>query len=179
MTHQPEPSDGSPTGNLVVIGLGANLGRPEEQLRTAARAIARRVSPPRASSLYQSAAIGPEQPDFLNAALLVSHAGPLADLLRIVQSIEAELGRERKVHWGPRVIDLDLLWAEARTSVTPELTVPHPELPERAFALLPLLELRPLAAVPDTGLPYTAFLPRVQSQRISVVRGPEWWDGTS
>jgi len=129
-----------------------------------------------ASSLYRSAAIGPEQPDFLNAALLVSHPGPLSDLLRILQGIEAELGRERKVHWGPRVIDLDILWAEARTASALELTVPHRELTQRAFALLPLLELRPLAVVPDTGLPYSSFLSRVQSQRITVLRGPEWCD---
>lgn len=162
-------------GHGVVVGLGANLGHPEAQLELAARALEARVGPLRASSLYASEAIGPKQAEFFNAAVLATWPGSLVDLLSITQDIERELGRERTVHWGPRSIDLDLLWAEGRCSARAELTVPHVELTHRAFALLPLLELQPDASVPNSGVLYRTFLSAVHSQRIRVVRGPEWW----
>jgi 2-amino-4-hydroxy-6-hydroxymethyldihydropteridine diphosphokinase len=159
----------------VVIGLGANLGDPEGQLRAAAVTLFAELGPLQASSLYASAPIGPEQPDFLNAAVLVSWAGPLQELLLLTQAVEARLGRERSIRWGPRHVDLDLLWARGRTASSPELIVPHVELLRRAFALLPLLELCPAAAPPGGGPGYASFLPEVRSQRIQVVRGPDWW----
>jgi 2-amino-4-hydroxy-6-hydroxymethyldihydropteridine diphosphokinase len=175
----PEPeATSSSTSSLVVIGLGANLGDPRAQLGRAALALRTELGPVLASSLYVSEPIGPEQPDFMNAALLVSHPAPLADLLRLTRRIEHELGRRRETHWGPRLIDLDLLWAGERTASDADLCVPHPELTRRAFALRPLLDLCPDAVVPAAGVPYRSFLAGVRSQRIRSVSGPEWCPAT-
>jgi len=159
----------------VVVGLGANLGDPEGQLRASALSLVAHLGLLQMSSLYASAPIGPEQPDFLNAAVLVSWPGTLQDLLLLTQGVEEQLGRQRSIRWGPRHVDLDLLWAEGRTASSPDLVVPHVELSRRAFALLPLLELCPDAAPPGGGPGYASFLPEVRSQRIRVVRGPDWW----
>lgn len=170
---EPGPSR-PPTSSLVVIGLGANLDDPRAQLARAALVLRTELGPLLASSLYVSEPIGPEQPDFMNAALLVSHPAPLADLLRLTRRIEHDLGRRRELHWGPRLIDLDLLWAGERTASDADLCVPHPELTRRAFALLPLLDVCPDAVVPAAGIPYRSFLAGVRSQRIRSVSGPEW-----
>lgn len=158
----------------MVIGLGANLGDPEGQLRRAVRVLEQELGPVQVSSLYASKALGPEQPDFLNAAVLASHTGTLRDLLLLTQGIERRLGRQPSIRWGPRHLDLDILWAGALQVSTPDLTVPHAELTGRAFALLPLVELCPDAAPPGGGPSYASLLPEVRSQRIRAVRGRDW-----
>ena len=106
------------------------------------------------SRVYETKPVGgPPQGDFLNAAVLVSWEE--GDLLEALQAIERDLGRERDVRWGPRTIDLDILWAEDRIiSDPPRLVVPHPRLHERAFALAPLLDVVPDAVDPKTKQPY-------------------------
>lgn len=133
----------------VVLGIGSNLG---DRLATMREAIARIALVPgvtiRARSrVYETAPVGgPPQPPFLNAAIAADCTlSPLA-MLDELQRIEAELGRARdasEVRWGPRPIDLDILWMEGVTINEPRLVVPHPRLPERAFALLPLLDVAP------------------------------------
>jgi len=99
-----------------------------------------------------------EQPAFLNgAALIETTLSPLA-LLAAARAIEASLGRVRGTPWGPRTLDLDLLWSEELILDHPELSVPHPRLTERSFALSPLLELVPTASDPRTGISYLASL---------------------
>jgi len=98
---------------------------------------------------------GPSQSDFLNAAILVD-AAPTHAFLASLQAIEADLGRVRipGVQNAPRMIDIDVLWASAVVSNDPVLTIPHPRLVLRAFALLPLLDVAPAARDPVTGLVY-------------------------
>jgi 2-amino-4-hydroxy-6-hydroxymethyldihydropteridine diphosphokinase len=98
------------------------------------------------SNVWETAPVGgPEQPDFYNAAILLEwNDDPLA-LLDALLAIEAKLGRVREVRFGPRTIDLDILWIEGQTIDAPRLTVPHPRLHERAFAIAPLLEVAPKA----------------------------------
>jgi 2-amino-4-hydroxy-6-hydroxymethyldihydropteridine diphosphokinase len=81
-------------------------------------------------------------------------SGSAAENVERLLAIEAELGRVRTVRWGPRVIDLDLLWIDGEVSEDPRAEVPHPRLHERSFALAPLLELVPGARDPRTGLPF-------------------------
>lgn len=90
--------------------------------------------------------------------MLVEWAGPLLALLDETQRIENELGRVRTERWGPRTIDLDLLWSDGPSVNVPRLTVPHPELRKRAFAMLPLLDVVPNAfpAAPPDGVRLTA-----------------------
>lgn len=145
-------------GARAVIGFGANVG---ERLASLASALERLAATPdvtclATSRVYETAPVGPPQPDFLNAAALVrTSLSPRALLTRLL-AIEAELGRVRRERWGPRVIDLDLLWYEGVVVDERDLTVPHPRLCERAFALAPLLDVVTDAADPRSGRPYEA-----------------------
>jgi 2-amino-4-hydroxy-6-hydroxymethyldihydropteridine diphosphokinase len=127
-----------------VIGIGSNLGARERYL---AQAVTRIVTIPelRAGALsrvFESDAVGPPQPRYLNAAVRVEYAHDAHALLDELLAIERELGRVRDVRWGPRVIDLDILWG-ASTVRSERLNVPHAQLSERAFALGPLLDVAP------------------------------------
>jgi 2-amino-4-hydroxy-6-hydroxymethyldihydropteridine diphosphokinase len=127
----------------VVVGLGANLG---DRIGTMRAAIAklREVAPiEKISRVFATAPIGPPQPDYLNAAALVIWERPLRELLDALLQIEAELGRVRRDRWQARTIDLDILWSDESPIFSEGLTVPHPRLHERAFAILPLLDVAP------------------------------------
>ena len=119
------------------------------------------------SSLYRSAPLGGiEQPDFVNAAALLRTHLDARALLEQLQAIERARGRERgDIHWGPRVLDLDLL-AFGRLSIDePGLTVPHPGIAARNFVLLPLREIAPDFDIPGLGrvrdLPVNDSEPRI------------------
>lgn len=128
------------------VSLGSNLGDREGWLRAAAGCLARLPATrlTRISSLYETRPWGfTDQPDFLNAAAcLLTSLDPL-QLLRHTQAVEAELGRLRTVRWGPRTVDIDLLVYDDLPMATPELTLPHPRMLERAFVLVPLAEIAP------------------------------------
>ncbi len=141
--------------SLVVIGLGANLGDRLATMREAVERIGRIAKVVARSTVWETTPVGgPPQPDYLNAAVLVAWAREPVELLEALLAIEAELGRVRDVPNGPRTIDLDVLWIEGRVVDEPKLTVPHPRLHLRAFALAPLLELVPDACDPRTGRRY-------------------------
>jgi 2-amino-4-hydroxy-6-hydroxymethyldihydropteridine diphosphokinase len=137
----------------AVIGIGANLGDRLATMRASVTAIEQVARVEARSRVYESAPVGgPEQPSFLNAALLVSFDGAPIALLEHLLSIEARLGRVRLERWGPRVIDLDVLWLDGVAIDTPGLVVPHPRLQERAFAVRPLLDVAPGARDPGGAL---------------------------
>jgi 2-amino-4-hydroxy-6-hydroxymethyldihydropteridine diphosphokinase len=136
------------------IGLGANLGEREAQIRLALDDLARLPSSQlvRASSLYDSEPVGDaDQPNFLNAVAEVETELTARQLLWNLLLIERRLGRTRSRRWGPRTIDLDLLLYGPLIIDEPELQVPHPELTRRSFVLVPLVELDPLLVHPVTG----------------------------
>jgi 2-amino-4-hydroxy-6-hydroxymethyldihydropteridine diphosphokinase len=146
------------TAARAVVGLGANLGDRRASLALARGRVAaipgtRVVA---SSRLYETAPVGPPQPDYLNAAILVECTESLEALMDALLAVEAELGRVRAERFGPRTIDLDLLWSPGRIVSAPRLELPHPRLHERAFALVPLLEVAPGARDPRTGAPYVA-----------------------
>lgn len=134
-------------GVLAYVALGSNLGDRLENLREALRRIdssfGLRVL--RASRVYETAAVGPPQPDYLNAVIEVDACRSPRGHLRVLQSIEEALGRERarEIRWGPRTLDLDLLWQGGLRLSLPGLELPHPRLTERSFVLAPLAELAP------------------------------------
>jgi 2-amino-4-hydroxy-6-hydroxymethyldihydropteridine diphosphokinase len=143
----------------IVLGLGSNLGDRLANLRRAASELgaSKQITILRRSNVVESEAVGgPPQPDYLNAAVLVETALAPIDLLARARSLEALLGRVRPdpERWGPRTIDIDLLWARGLVLDQAELDLPHPRLIDRAFALQPLLELVPDASDPCTGLRY-------------------------
>lgn len=139
----------------VYIGLGSNLKSPEGQLKGAFELLARipKTRLIAQSGLYRSTPLGGiEQPDFINAvAALLTCLEPLP-LLRELQRIEAERGRERSdLRWGPRTLDLDLLVYSDLRIKEPDLTIPHPGIAERNFVLLPLREVAPNIDIPGRG----------------------------
>jgi 2-amino-4-hydroxy-6-hydroxymethyldihydropteridine diphosphokinase len=139
----------------VVIGLGANLGDRIASLRNACARIAELGTIRARSHVYETEPVGPPQPRFLNAAIaLETQLAPDA-LMRALLEIEQSMGRVRGPEKdGPRTIDLDLLWVEGVTLRTELVTVPHPRLKERAFALVPLLDVAPASREPATRMAY-------------------------
>jgi 2-amino-4-hydroxy-6-hydroxymethyldihydropteridine diphosphokinase len=143
----------------AVIGFGSNLGDRLATMRAALAELARVARVETTSRVYESPALvwcssphpsgvrtqGPPQGDYLNAAALVTWQGEPEALLDALLAIEAKLGRVRREKWGARTIDLDVLWIEGREVHTRRLTVPHPELSKRAFAVAPLLDVAPAA----------------------------------
>ena len=141
---------------LAAVGLGANLGAAADTLRAAILALdgIARTRLLRASRLYRTPAwVVTAQPDFINAVALVETALAPRQLLDALLAIEREFGRVRVdgERWGPRTLDLDLLLFGDASVDEPGLRVPHPHLHERAFALLPLLDAWPDAAIPGIG----------------------------
>ncbi len=141
----------------AAIGIGANLGDRLATMREAVARLSRVATVLARSRVYETAPVGgPPQGDYLNAAVVVDYNGEPLALLDELLRIEAELGRERYVRWGPRTVDLDLLWIEGLVVEHTRLFVPHPRLAERAFALVPLLEVAPGARDPQSGAAYVA-----------------------
>jgi 2-amino-4-hydroxy-6-hydroxymethyldihydropteridine diphosphokinase len=131
------------------VGAGANIGDRERTIRAAVAALPGVVA---VSSLRETAPVGvTDQPPFLNGAVALETAMTPRELLDALLAIERALGRERRERWGPRTIDLDLLlYGDVRVD-EPGLTVPHPLLHERRFALEPLAELDAGLIVPGRG----------------------------
>lgn len=129
----------------VFIGLGANLGDAAQTLRKAVGAIGRLAGTQvlRRSPTYLSAPVDAQGPDFTNAVVEVQTSLSPLDLLAALQAIETEHGRQRPYRNAPRTLDLDLLLFGDRSIESTTLTVPHPRLHQRAFVLLPLLDLAP------------------------------------
>ena len=137
------------------LALGSNLGDRLAHLQMALDALAEdnRVDLVAISSVYETDPVGgPVQDDFLNAVLSIETEASPHEILAIAQSLEVQARRERKEHWGPRTLDVDLLLYGDETVSTPDLEVPHPRMWERAFVLAPLSEVAPeLAVVPAGG----------------------------
>ncbi|OUM98116.1 MAG: 2-amino-4-hydroxy-6-hydroxymethyldihydropteridine diphosphokinase [Paenibacillaceae bacterium ZCTH02-B3] len=139
------------------IGLGANLGDREAALREAVRLLdaAEGVRVLRVSPVYETDPVGyTDQPEFLNMAVAVGTTLSPEGLLALCLGIERRMGRVRTIRWGPRPIDLDLLAYDGVRMETERLTLPHPRLAERAFALVPLRDVWPEGrAFPWTDAP--------------------------
>jgi len=134
------------------LGLGSNLGDRAENLQ---RAVGRLGAEPgvrvvASSSVWETDPVGgPRQPDYLNAVVRAETDLAPRELLTACLFVEAALGRVRAERWGPRIIDIDVLLLDGLVMDDAELTLPHPRMTERAFVVLPLLELEPDAALPD------------------------------
>ena len=154
-------------GTAAFVGLGANLGDARATLAAASdelarlpRTVLRTVSP-----LYRSAPIDATGPDFINAVALIDTELSASALLAELQRIEAAFGRVRPYRNAPRTLDLDLLLYGDERIDTPQLTVPHPRLHQRAFVLRPLADVAPAAVIPGLGSVAT-LLPGVADQHI-------------
>ena len=150
----------SPSTTDCVIGLGSNLGDRAEILRRAVVELGALGQVFAVSALYETEPVGPPQPSYLNAAVRLVTELDLPQLLEALLAIERRFGRERRERWGARILDLDILWASGGVFETETLQVPHPRLNERAFALLPLLDVAPEATDPRSEEPYRLVLER-------------------
>lgn len=132
-------------GNLVAISLGSNLGDSRTILMAAIDQLSQdpKIKLQATSHWYQTAAVGPPQPDYLNGCVSILTTYSPEVLLEKLLAIESQFGRVRRERWGPRTLDLDVLLFGQSVIQTPTLTVPHPYLHERAFVLAPLAEICP------------------------------------
>ena len=154
----------------AVIALGANLGDARAALSGASEAIdlTPGISLVAQSSVYSTAPIGGiEQPDYLNAVVIVETTLSSRDLLDRLHDIENAWHRTREVRWGPRTLDLDLIEYAGVTSDDPELTLPHPRAHERAFVLVPWLEADSEAELTGFG-PVALLVPALGDQAITI-----------
>lgn len=130
--------------HTVYIALGTNLGDRLTNLRTALVAMQPEVKLLAESHVYETPPWGYEdQPAFLNMVVKAETGLEPEALLTFLKQLEVELGREQNFRWGPRLIDLDILFYDDLVLDTPSLVIPHPRLHERAFVLVPLMDVAP------------------------------------
>ena len=133
----------------VFIGLGSNLDDPIGQIQAAVVALSDVLENLTHAHLYRSKPLGPQdQPDFVNTAVRGFTPLSAEALLRVCQQIETDQGRIRTQHWGPRTVDLDILYYGAHEIRTDVLVIPHPEIMHRSFVTRPLLDLVPQGLMP-------------------------------
>jgi 2-amino-4-hydroxy-6-hydroxymethyldihydropteridine diphosphokinase len=153
------------------VGVGGNLEQPRERVVEAIGRVSRlpdtRVE--LRSRLYLTHPMGPQdQPDFVNAVVgLLTRMGP-RELLEALLGIERSMGRDRQERWGPRIIDLDLIWMVGEVIDEPGLTLPHPGVSERNFVLYPLCDIAPQLMIPGHGK-VVDLRARVHGDGISVL----------
>lgn len=138
----------------AVLALGANLGKPIQALRGAVAALAATdgIRVIACSHAYRTDPIGgPQQPAYVNAVLIVQTSLAPVELLDLTQAIEQDWGRVRDIRWGPRTLDIDLISMDDLMVSEDRLTLPHPRAHERAFVLMPWLEIDPDACLPGIG----------------------------
>ena len=137
------PIEGNPSPGTrrALLGLGSNMGDRVEFLRTAVAAIPDVVA---ISSAFETDPVGGvEQDPFLNIVVELDTSLSPRELLQVCRDRESAAERVRVIRWGPRTLDVDVLWVDGETVDDPDLEVPHPRMFERAFVLVPLADLAP------------------------------------
>ncbi len=130
--------------HIVYLALGTNLGDRLANLRAAIEALPPEINVNAESKIYETPPWGVEhQPAFLNMAVKCETDLDAASLLKRLKQLEVRLGREKTFRWGPRLIDLDILFYDDLVLESETLTIPHPRLNERAFVLVPLTDIAP------------------------------------
>jgi 2-amino-4-hydroxy-6-hydroxymethyldihydropteridine diphosphokinase len=161
----------SPLWRPAYVAIGSNLNHPQTRVLEAFERLAALHSTRLVlrSRLYQTRPMGPQdQPNFVNAAAGLLTQSGARELLDELLGIEQAMGRNREERWGPRVIDLDLVWLLGETIDEPGLTVPHPGVSMRNFVLYPLADIAPTLAIPGHGK-VLELMQSVGSDGISVL----------
>lgn len=161
------------------IGLGANIGNREANLRAALGGMTRLARVEAVSALYETDAEGPAQPAFYNAACRIETGLEPASLLRFLQGLEHEVGRRPGgPRWGPRPIDLDVLLYEDRVMETDALVIPHPRLADRPFVLVPLADIAANVRHPALGKTIGELLAAATKSDVRRI-AEAGWDGVA
>jgi 2-amino-4-hydroxy-6-hydroxymethyldihydropteridine diphosphokinase len=161
----------------VYLGLGANIGNREANIRMALRGLTRMARVEAVSSLYETEPIGAvkDQPAFYNAACRIETGLEPESLLRFLKSLEHEIGRRPAgPPGGPRPIDLDILLYEDRTLESEALTIPHPRMPERAFVLVPLAEIASDVVHPTLNEAIARLARAIGNEGVRLIRNQGW-----
>ena len=162
---------------VVFLGLGSNLGDRQRNLATALRRLAPLVRIEAVSALYETDPVGPQdQPTFYNAVCRGVTGLPPRDLLRHLHEVERDLGRRGGLRHGPRPIDIDLLFYGDAVVNEDGLRVPHAELTQRAFVLVPLAELAPELRHPELGTTVASLLEGTDRSGVRK-RAETGWEG--
>lgn len=153
------------------IALGSNLGNSLQTLEAAVAALAQtpKIALQARSQWYQTKAVGPPQPDYLNGCVLLTTTLNPHALLQVLLDIEKQFGRVRRERWGPRTLDLDLLLYADRVLHTPDLQIPHPRMTERAFVLIPLAEIAPDWIEPVSGKAIADLVQTVDCSEVHLI----------
>lgn len=162
----------------VYLGLGSNMGDREANLREALHRLGQRVAIDALSALYETSPLGPpDQPPYLNAVCRGTTGSEPRDLLAFVKKMEREMGRVPSGRWGPRIIDVDILFYDSLILHTGDLTIPHPGIPGRAFVLAPLVDIAADLVHPALGEPVSALLERLSCdlREVRRVAEPKEW----
>lgn len=165
----------------AALALGANLGDPRTTLRGAVAGLSAHpeVSVDAVSGLWHTAALGgPQQPDYLNAVVLVQTSLDSRALLSLAHDLEEDAGRVRDARWGPRTLDVDLLAFDEERSDDPALTLPHPRAHQRRFVLEPWAQVDPsLVLEPADGPARTVgqWAASITDQPVTLLEGDSWW----
>ena len=154
--------------NIAYIALGSNLGDRAYYLRSAVAALHRHkgIFVTSGSSIYETDPVGyVNQDKFLNMVIEVATALSPFALFDVTQQIEQEFGRKRDTRWGPRTLDLDILLYNHENIETERLVIPHPRMAERAFVLIPLLEINSHLTIPNVSEPLADIIDRLPDKK--------------
>jgi 2-amino-4-hydroxy-6-hydroxymethyldihydropteridine diphosphokinase len=160
----------SASWTVSYIGIGANLGNAHDTVQQAISRIGGldRTKLTAQSSLFRTAPINAGGDDYINAVVRIDTQLSALELLQALQAIEQDFGRERPYQNAPRTLDLDLLLYGKQQTDSDLLTVPHPRMTQRAFVLIPLLQIDPFITIPGRGAAH-GFVPEVAGQTIQKI----------
>lgn len=159
--------------NRSIIALGTNIEPREQHLNGALELLAKHksIEIKKRSSIYQTVPVGyTEQPDFLNMTIEIDTPLEALYLLDVCQEIEQQLGRERTIRYGPRTIDLDIIVYNQEDRESERLILPHPRMHERAFVLVPLMEILPHLLIPKIGKRVVDLMKELSKEDIEDVK---------
>jgi 2-amino-4-hydroxy-6-hydroxymethyldihydropteridine diphosphokinase len=155
------------TGVAAFIGIGSNLGDSRSNVHNAIAQLDRlpQTRLTAQSNLFQTAPVDADGDDYINAVVRIDTALSAIELLHQLQALENAMGRQRPYANAPRALDIDILLYGQQEIASGALTVPHPRLAQRAFVLIPLLQIDPFIVIPGLG-PAHSFVPDVAHQAI-------------
>lgn len=155
----------------IYLALGSNVGDSKDHIQQAVKLLELSVQNIQQAPVYKSKAVGyTDQPDFLNTALQGQTTLSPEDLLALIKTIEEKLGRQNRFRWGPREIDIDIIFYDNQVSESPNLTLPHPEFRSRDFVLQPLYDLNPGMTDPVSDQTITQLLDKIPLADKSILQ---------
>ena len=156
--------------HTLFLSLGSNIGDKENNLNKALELLKEKLKIIKVSSIYKSEPVDLTDQDwFFNLVIKGESELSAEDLLKFIQSIENKLGRKREIRFGPRIIDIDILFYDKKQINTSDLIIPHPSAYRRAFVLYPLLEIEPNFSYPKFPISWYMFILPFRRQGIEKI----------